>query len=93
MPTSISGISSATICRGCATSHRSRSATATTRALRRSYLPRDYFRDAAGHHVVKTVYVETEWDPSDFVGETRWLQKIIAETGYPHAIVAGRPAR
>jgi predicted TIM-barrel fold metal-dependent hydrolase len=58
-------------------------------ALRRNYLPRDYLRDAAGHDVVKTVYVETEWDPRDFVGETRWLQQIIAETGFPHAIVAG----
>jgi predicted TIM-barrel fold metal-dependent hydrolase len=58
-------------------------------SLRRNYLPRDYLRDAAGHDVVKTVYVETEWDPCDFVGETRWLQEIIAETGLPHAIVAG----
>jgi predicted TIM-barrel fold metal-dependent hydrolase len=58
-------------------------------ALRRNYLPRDYLRDAAGHDVVKTVYVETEWDPRDFVGETRWLQEIIAATGFPHAIVAG----
>ena len=58
-------------------------------ALRRNYLPRDYLRDAAGHDVVKTVYVETEWDPRDFVGETRWLQEIIADTGLPHAIVAG----
>ena len=48
-------------------------------ALRRNYLPRDYLRDAAGHDVVKTVYVETEWDPRDFVGETRWLQEIIAD--------------
>jgi predicted TIM-barrel fold metal-dependent hydrolase len=59
------------------------------RALRRNYLPDDYFRDAANHHVVKTVYVETEWDPADPVGETRWLQEIIAATGFPHAIVAG----
>ena len=58
-------------------------------ALRRSYLPPEYLRDAAGHHVVKTVYVETEWDPRHFVGETRWLQEIIAATGFPHAIVAG----
>jgi predicted TIM-barrel fold metal-dependent hydrolase len=58
-------------------------------ALRRSYLPRDYFRDASGHDVVRTVYVETEWDPRDPVGETRWLQEIIAESGFPHAIVAG----
>jgi predicted TIM-barrel fold metal-dependent hydrolase len=58
-------------------------------ALRRSYLPRDYLRDAAGHDVVKTVYVETEWDSRDPVGETRWLQEIVAQTGFPHAIVAG----
>ena len=59
------------------------------RALRRNYLPSDYLRDAAGHRVVMTVYVETEWDPRDFVGETRWLQEIIAATGFPQAIVAG----
>ncbi|MGH6896884.1 MAG: amidohydrolase family protein [Geminicoccaceae bacterium] len=59
------------------------------RPLRRSYLPRDYFRDAARHDVVRTVYVETEWDPRDPVGETGWLQEIIAESGFPHAIVAG----
>ena len=39
--------------------------------------------------MVRTVYVETEWDPRDFVGETRWLQEIIAASGFPHAIVAG----
>jgi predicted TIM-barrel fold metal-dependent hydrolase len=59
------------------------------RALRRSYLPADYRRDCAGHDVVKTVYVETEWDPRDPVGESRWLEEIIAATGFPHAIVAG----
>ena len=58
-------------------------------ALRRRYLPQDYFRDAAGHAVVKTVYVETEWDPRDPLGETTWLQEIIAQSGFPHAIVAG----
>jgi predicted TIM-barrel fold metal-dependent hydrolase len=58
------------------------------RALRRDYLSPDYFRDAAGHDVVKTVYVETEWDPRDPVGETRWVQEIIERTGFPHAIVA-----
>jgi predicted TIM-barrel fold metal-dependent hydrolase len=58
-------------------------------ALRRRYLPQDYFRDAAGHAVVKSVYVETEWDPRDPLGETTWLQEIIAQSGFPHAIVAG----
>src|SRR5918992_1965512 len=58
------------------------------RALRRNYLPEDYLRDAAGHEVVGTVHVETEWGPDDPVGETRWLQEIIAESGFPSAIVA-----
>ena len=57
-------------------------------ALRRNYLPPDYFRDSARQNVVKTVHVETEWDPADPVGETRWLQTIIEATGFPHAIVA-----
>src|SRR5258706_9250863 len=39
-------------------------------ALRRPYLPADYLTDARGHQVVKTVYVETEWDPPDPLGET-----------------------
>jgi predicted TIM-barrel fold metal-dependent hydrolase len=58
-------------------------------ALRRNYLPADYRRDSAGQNVVATVHVETEWDPTDPVGETRWLQEIAAATGLPHAIVAG----
>jgi predicted TIM-barrel fold metal-dependent hydrolase len=57
-------------------------------ALRRNYLPADYRRDSAGHNVVATVHVETEWDPADPVGETRWLQEVSAATGLPHAIVA-----
>jgi predicted TIM-barrel fold metal-dependent hydrolase len=57
-------------------------------AIRRTYLPEHYFRDAAGHDVVATVHVETEWDPSDPVGETEWLQEIIDRHGFPHAIVA-----
>jgi predicted TIM-barrel fold metal-dependent hydrolase len=58
-------------------------------ALRRNYMPPDYFRDAAGHQVVKTVFVETEWDPRDPVGESRWLAEVIAASGFPHGIVAG----
>jgi len=57
-------------------------------ALRRNYLPADYLRDSARHNVVRTVHVETEWDPADPVGETRWLQEIIEASGIPHAIVA-----
>lgn len=58
------------------------------RALRRSYLPEEYFADSAGHRVVKTVHVEAGWDPADPVGETRWLHEIAARHGVPTGIVA-----
>jgi predicted TIM-barrel fold metal-dependent hydrolase len=44
--------------------------------LRRPYLPADYFADAGPHPVVKTVYVETEWDPGDPVGEMRYVERL-----------------
>jgi predicted TIM-barrel fold metal-dependent hydrolase len=59
-----------------------------TRPLRRSYLPADYRTDGAGYRVVGTVYVETEWDPADPVGETRWAQDLAAREGLPSAVVA-----
>ncbi|WP_132782045.1 amidohydrolase family protein [Pseudomonas aeruginosa] len=34
-------------------------------AIKRRYLPADYFGDVGAHRVVETVYVETEWDPRD----------------------------
>jgi len=57
-------------------------------ALRRPYLPADYFADAGGHEVVKTVYVETEWDPRDPLGETAWVERLRSETGFPTVMVA-----
>jgi predicted TIM-barrel fold metal-dependent hydrolase len=59
-----------------------------TTALRRNYLPQDYRRDCVGCRVVKTVYVEAEWDPQDPVGETRWVSALAAAQGIPNAIVA-----
>jgi predicted TIM-barrel fold metal-dependent hydrolase len=59
-----------------------------TRPLRRPYLPPDYFADARGHDVAKTVYVETEWEPSDPLGETAWVERLRAETGFPTVMVA-----
>jgi predicted TIM-barrel fold metal-dependent hydrolase len=58
------------------------------RAIRRPYLPADFFVDAAGFEVVGTVYVETEWDPADPVGETRWVDALRRETGFPTVVVA-----
>lgn len=56
--------------------------------IRRRYLPDDYRADARPHEVVKTVYVEAEWDPNDPVGETRYIGKLQAETGLPSVTVA-----
>ena len=57
-------------------------------ALRRPYLPADYFADAGRHQVVKTVYVETEWDPRDPLGEMRYVEQLRRETGFPTVAVA-----
>jgi len=57
-------------------------------ALRRSYLPADFRRDCGAHRVVKTVYVEAEWDPQDPIGETRWVSALADAHGIPNAIVA-----
>jgi predicted TIM-barrel fold metal-dependent hydrolase len=59
-----------------------------TRPLRRTYLPADYRADARGHRVVGTVYVETEWDSTDPLGETRWVEELAAREGLPSAVVA-----
>ncbi len=57
-------------------------------SLRRNYLPDDYFADSGGINIVATVYVETEWDPSDPVGETAWVHRLAQRTGFPNAVVA-----
>jgi predicted TIM-barrel fold metal-dependent hydrolase len=56
--------------------------------LKRSYLPPDYFADAAGHQIVATVHMEAEWDPADPVGETRWIEGLNRATGFPTVCVA-----
>ena len=57
-------------------------------ALREPYLPADYFADARAHAVVKTVYVETEWDPRDPVGEMAYVAQLRRDTGFPTVAVA-----
>ena len=56
-------------------------------SLKRNYLPPDYLRDAGALNIVKTVHEDALWDPSDPAGETRWLEQVAAEYGYPHACV------
>ncbi|MDE2515261.1 MAG: amidohydrolase family protein [Rhodospirillales bacterium] len=57
-------------------------------AIRRSYLPAEYRRDAALHHVVATVHVEAECDRTHQIEETAWLHTIAARHGMPNAVVA-----
>jgi predicted TIM-barrel fold metal-dependent hydrolase len=58
--------------------------------LRRDYLLQDYLDDVAPFNVVKSVYLQCGWDPSDHVGETRYVQALADAhpIGFPHAIVA-----
>ena len=58
------------------------------RPLRRNYLPADYARDTSGFTIAGSVFVETEWDRQDPVGETRWIHEIAASAGLPSAVVA-----
>ena len=53
----------------------------------KDFLVEDYKRVSKKHNVIKTVHMETEWDPQDPVGETKWLQKLFDETGWPNALV------
>ncbi|OLU24725.1 amidohydrolase [Pseudomonas sp. PA27(2017)] len=57
-------------------------------AIKRPYYPDDYLADAGEHRVVATVYVETEWDPRDPIGETRFIHEVAARYGAPNAVVA-----
>ena len=56
--------------------------------IRRSFMPEDYALATHGFNVVGNVTMEGEWDPTDPVGETRWIHRIAAEHGIPHAHVA-----
>ena len=57
-------------------------------AIRRPFLPPEYRRLAEGHHVVASVYVETEWDPADPLGEVAYATELSREHGLPNAVVA-----
>ena len=58
------------------------------RSIRRRYLPPDYRADAAPYVVEHSVYVETEWDPRDPVGEMRYIETLRREHGLPSVAVA-----
>ena len=57
-------------------------------AIKRRYFPADYLADAGEHPVEETVYVETEWNPRDPIGETAFIHEVAALYGAPNAVVA-----
>lgn len=57
-------------------------------AIKRDYLPPDLLRDAGDLNVVGTVWMETEWDRDDPVGEIRDLLHTRERYGLPDAAVA-----
>lgn len=56
--------------------------------LQRNYLVADLLADAAGLDLTQSVHVQANFDPSNPVGETEWLEAVAAEHGFPHGIVA-----
>jgi predicted TIM-barrel fold metal-dependent hydrolase len=57
-------------------------------AIRRDYLMQEYLDDIAGTGVTKSVYVQANWPPEKAGDEAAWIEGLIAETGWPHALVA-----
>ncbi len=60
-------------------------------SIARDYGVADYLRDAAGYPVMKTVHIDAGAHPNDALSETRWLQSLADQGGFPHAIVAFAP--
>jgi predicted TIM-barrel fold metal-dependent hydrolase len=58
------------------------------REIRRNYLHADYLRDAGRFEVQGSVYVETEWDPTDPRGEVAQVAEFIARQALPTVMVA-----
>jgi predicted TIM-barrel fold metal-dependent hydrolase len=56
--------------------------------LRRDYPIDEYLADIAGHGVTKSIYVQTNWAPGEEVNETRWVQSVADQHGWPSAIVS-----
>jgi predicted TIM-barrel fold metal-dependent hydrolase len=54
----------------------------------KDFLIEDFVRDSRPHNVVRSVHVQANWDATDPVAETRWVQGIADRHGFPHGIVA-----
>ena len=57
--------------------------------LAHDYLLPDYRQDTATVELAGLVHVEAAWDPTNPVGESKWLAKTLADFETPYAIIAG----
>lgn len=57
-------------------------------AIKRNYLASDYRRDAADFEVIGSVFIETEWNPADPLGEVAWVKDVRENNGLPSVMVA-----
>ena len=57
------------------------------RLATRSYTAEDFIDEASPHGMVKCVHIECAIGSKDPVSETRWLQNVYEQTGFPQAIV------
>jgi predicted TIM-barrel fold metal-dependent hydrolase len=56
--------------------------------IAKPYKIEDFRAEFSHHNVVKSVHIEGGYDPQSPLSETRWLQAVADQHGYPHAIVA-----
>ena len=59
--------------------------------LRHDFLPENYARESGNQPIVAAVHIEALWDPSDPVGETRWLETLDPSKGIAARYVAAAP--
>ncbi len=56
--------------------------------LQRDYPIDEFLGDIAGHSVTKSIYVQCNWAPGEEASETRWVQSVADQHGWPAAIVS-----
>jgi predicted TIM-barrel fold metal-dependent hydrolase len=61
---------------------------ASIKNLAVDYLLSDYLHDTATIELAGLVHVEAAWDPSNPIGESKWLAKALAEFKKPYSIIA-----
>lgn len=57
-------------------------------ALKRNYMPADYRADAGRYELVGSVFIETEWNPADPLGEVAWVSSLRERESLPSVMVA-----